>query len=131
MYDQTFTSKTASADLNKAPNFIYLLTIIYFSCHILYIRKKAISFNAMQKSKKIPIQIYLDPDQFRMIDLLSKARSTSKAATIRECIAEYFKSIPLENDPALKIINLGASGNKDIAAKHDDYLNEYQTRGSE
>ncbi len=85
----------------------------------------------MQKSKKIPIQIYLDSDQFRMIDLLSKARSTSKAATIRECIAEYLKSIPLENDPALNMINLGDSGKKDIAANHDDYLNEYQRRASE
>ncbi len=76
----------------------------------------------MIRSKKIPIQIYLDPDQFKMIDLLSKARNTSKAATIRNCIAKYLESIPLENDPALNIINLGASGKKDIAAKHDDYL---------
>ena len=76
----------------------------------------------MIKSKKVPIQIYLDPDQFKMIDLLSKARNTSKAATIRNCIAKYLESIPLENDPALNIINLGASGKKDIAAKHDDYL---------
>jgi hypothetical protein len=76
----------------------------------------------MIKSKKVPIQIYLDPDQFKMIDLLSKARNTSKAATIRNCITKYLESLPLENDPALNIINLGASGKKDIAAKHDDYL---------
>ena len=76
----------------------------------------------MIKSKKVPIQIYLDPDQFKMIDLLSKAGNTSKAATIRNCIAKYLESLPLENDPALNIINLGASGKKDIAAKHDDYL---------
>jgi hypothetical protein len=78
----------------------------------------------MIKSKKIPIQIYLDPDQFKMIDLLSKAMNTSKAATIRNCITKYLESLPLENDPALNIINLGASGKKDIAAKHDDYLIE-------
>ncbi|CAB1062399.1 hypothetical protein D1BOALGB6SA_7176 [Olavius sp. associated proteobacterium Delta 1] len=78
----------------------------------------------MQKSKKIPIQIYLNPDQFKMIDLLSKARNTSKAATIRNCIAKYLESLPLENDPALNLMNLGASGKKDIAAKHDDYLIE-------
>ena len=28
----------------------------------------------------------------------------------------------LDDDPALNIMNLGASGKKDIAAKHDDYL---------
>jgi hypothetical protein len=76
----------------------------------------------MIKSKKVPIQIYLDPDQFKMIDLLSKARKTSKAATIRSCIDKYLESLPLKDDPALNIMNLGASGKKDIAAKHDDYL---------
>jgi hypothetical protein len=85
----------------------------------------------MIKSKKVPIQIYLDPDQFKMIDLLSKASNTSKAATIRNCIAKYLESLPLENDPALNIINLGASGKKDIAAKHDDYLIESQRRKPE
>jgi hypothetical protein len=98
------------------------LTIIIISVIFIYIKKNAVGISAMIKSKKIPIQIYLDPDQFKMIDLLSKARNTSKAATIRNCIAKYFKNLPLENDPALNIINLGASGKKDIAAKHDDYL---------
>ncbi len=78
----------------------------------------------MLKPKKVPIQIYLDPDQYKMIDLLSKARNTSKAATIRNCIAEYFARLPVESDPALNIIDLGASGKKDIAANHDNYLNE-------
>jgi predicted DNA-binding protein len=85
----------------------------------------------MMKSKKVPIQIYLDPEQFKKIDILSKARNTSKAATIRECIAKYLESIPLENDPALNIMNLGASGKKDIAAKHDDYLIESQKHNPE
>ena len=85
----------------------------------------------MMKSKKVPIQIYLDADQFKMIDLLSKASNTSKAATIRNCIAKYLESLPLENDPALNIINLGASDKKDIAAKHDDYLIESQRGSSE
>jgi len=85
----------------------------------------------MIKSKKVPMQIYLDPDQFKMIDLLSKAGNTSKAATIRKCIAKYLESLPVENDPALNIINLGASGKKDIAAKHDDYLIKSQRRNPE
>ena len=78
----------------------------------------------MKKIKKVPIQIYLDPDQIRIIDRLSKASGKSKAATIRTCIAKYIDSLPLENDPALNIMNLGASGRKDIAEKHDDYLIE-------
>ena len=85
----------------------------------------------MVKSKKVPIQIYLDPDQYKMIDLLSKSRNMSKAATIRNCITSYLESLPLENDPALNIVNLGASGKKDIAAKHDDYLIESQKNDPE
>ncbi len=85
----------------------------------------------MLRSKKVPIQIYLDPDQFKMIDLLSKTRNTSKAATIRNCIAKYLESLPLENDPALNLMNLGASGKKDISAKHDYYLIESNRRNSE
>lgn len=78
----------------------------------------------MKKIKKVPIQIYLDPEQIKIIDRLSKAAGKSKAATIRTCIAKYIDSIPLENDPALNIMNLGESGRKDIAEKHDDYLTE-------
>ena len=78
----------------------------------------------MKKIKKVPIQIYLDPEQIKIIDQLSKANGTSKAATIRTCIAKYIDSLPLENDPALNIMNLGESGRKDIAEKHDDYLTE-------
>jgi len=85
----------------------------------------------MIKSKKVPIQIYLDLDQFKMIDHLSKAGNTSRAATVRNCIAKYLESLPLENDPALNIMNLGASGKKDISAKHDDYLIDSHRRNSE
>ena len=102
----------------------YRLTITIITVICLYIKKNAIGISAMIKSKKIPIQIYLDPDQFKMIDILSKSRNTSKAATIRNCIDKYLASLPLENDPALNLMNLGASGKKDISAKHDDYLIE-------
>ncbi len=98
------------------------MTIVIVNVTFLYINYNAIEISAMIKSKKVPIQIYLDPDQYKMIDLLSKSRNTSKAATIRNCIDKYIESLPLEDDPALNIINLGASGKKNIAAKHDDYL---------
>jgi len=109
---------------NSVRNFFLYLTII-FSCNTnIDVNYNDRGNSAMMKTKKVPIQIYLDPDQFKMIDLLSKARNTSKAATIRKCIAEYLSSLPLEKDPALNIMNLGASGKKDISAKHDDYLIE-------
>ena len=76
----------------------------------------------MKKLKKIPVQIYLDPEQQRIIGFLSKTSGKSRAAIIRSCISNFIDSLPLEKDPALNIINLGASGKKDIAEKHDDYL---------
>ena len=76
----------------------------------------------MKRLKKIPIQIYLEPEQEKIIGILSKESGRSKAAIIRLCISKYISSLPLEKDPALAIMNLGASGKMDIAEKHDDYL---------
>ena len=76
----------------------------------------------MKRLKKIPIQVYLEPEQQKIIGFLSKTSGKSKAAIIRSCISEFIASLPPEKDPALEIMNLGASGKKDIAEKHDDYL---------
>lgn len=81
---------------------------------------------AMQKLKKVPIQIYLEPEQGKIIGLLSKTSGKSKASIIRSCISKYIDSLPPEKDPALDIMNLGASGEKDIAEKHDDYLISFE-----
>jgi predicted DNA-binding protein len=80
----------------------------------------------MKISRKIPIQIYLEPEQARIISLLSKSSGKSKAAIIRSCISKFIDTIPPEKDPALNIMNLGASGKKDIAKRHDDYLISYK-----
>ncbi|MDP2992629.1 MAG: hypothetical protein Q8O04_07080 [Deltaproteobacteria bacterium] len=76
----------------------------------------------MKRLKKIPIQVYLEPEQQKIIGLLSKTSGKSRAAIIRSCISNFIASLPPEEDPALKIMNLGASGKKDIAERHDDYL---------
>jgi len=80
----------------------------------------------MKRLKKIPIQIYLEPEQEKIIGLLSKASGKSKAAIIRSCISKFITSLPLEKDPALNIMNLGASEKKDIAKRHDDYLISFE-----
>ena len=76
----------------------------------------------MKRLKKIPIQIYLEPEQEKIVGLLSKSTGKSKAAIIRSCISKYIASLPPEKDPAMGIMNLGESGKKDIARNHDDYL---------
>jgi hypothetical protein len=72
--------------------------------------------------KKIAIQVYLDPDQDRVLGHLSKAQNRSKAAIIRACIQDYLAKLPPDEDPILKIIGLGDSGQTDISEKHDEYL---------
>ena len=77
---------------------------------------------AVKTLKKVPIQIYLEPDQDKIITLYSKATGKSKAAIIRYCISKFIASIPPEKDPALRIMKLGSSGKKEIAGSHDDHL---------
>jgi len=80
----------------------------------------------VKRLKKVPIQIYLEPEQEKIIGFLSKTSGKSKAAIIRSCISKFITSLPPEKDPALDIMNLGASGKKDIARKHDDYLISFE-----
>jgi hypothetical protein len=76
----------------------------------------------MKKNRKIPFQLYLDPDQEKMVDHLSQRSGKSKAFIIRLCISKFLENLPPEEDPAMELINLGASGKKDISRRHDDYL---------
>lgn len=80
----------------------------------------------MKRLKKIPIQIYLEPDQQKIINILAKSTGKSKAAIIRSCISKFIDALPLSEDPALNIMNLGESGKKDMAEKHDEYLTSYE-----
>lgn len=82
----------------------------------------------MRALKKKPIQIYLEPDQDKVLEALSKKRGISKAALIRLSLDTYLKNIPLEDDPALRIIALGKSGKGDLAEKHDNYIARYSKR---
>jgi len=76
----------------------------------------------MKRLRKIPMQIYLEPEQEKIIGLFSRASGKSKAAIIRSCISQFIDNLPPEKDPAMDIMNLGASGEKEIAKRHDDYL---------
>ena len=80
----------------------------------------------MKRLKKVPIQIYLEPEQDKIVTLLSKTTGKSKAAVIRSCISRFLADLPPEKDPALGIMNLGSSGKQDVAKRHDDYLISYK-----
>jgi predicted DNA-binding protein len=79
----------------------------------------------MRKLKKKPIQIYIEPKQNDVLDVLSKKRGVSKAEIIRRSLENLLKELPVEEDPALGLLGLGRSGKRDLSDKHDQYLSRY------
>lgn len=81
----------------------------------------------MRTFKKKPIQIYVEPRQDNVLELLSKKRGVSKSEIIRESIEQYLKELPVEEDPAMGLVGLGSSGKGDLSDRHDGYLAGYST----
>jgi len=79
----------------------------------------------MRTLKKKPIQIYLEPRQNNVLDVLAKKRGISKAELIRRSLEKFFKDIPLEEDPAMGLIGLGSSKKGDLSVQHDKYIARY------
>jgi hypothetical protein len=76
----------------------------------------------MKSAKKISLQIYLEPEQDELIRRLSKSKGVSRAAIVRTCVAKFWDTLPLEDDPAWGLAGLGAFGKSDISRNHDGYL---------
>lgn len=79
----------------------------------------------MKNLKKKPIQIYIEPEQDYVLATLAKKRGVSKAEIIRESLGKYLREIPLEEDPAMGLVDLGRSGKKNLSQDHDAYLAGY------
>ncbi len=79
----------------------------------------------MRTLKKRPIQLYIEPGQANILEILSMKRGVSKSEIIRESIEKYLKELPIEEDPAMGLIGLGDSGKSDLADKHDRYIARY------
>jgi hypothetical protein len=71
-----------------------------------------------------PLQVYLKPSQDRALRHLAKKEEISLAELVRRSVDLYLSQMPLEDDPALGIVGLGASEVGDLAEKHDHYLVE-------
>jgi Ribbon-helix-helix domain len=82
----------------------------------------------MRNLKKKPIQIYIEPQQNNMLEVLSSKRGVSKAEIIRRSLETFFKNLPLEDDPAMGLVGLGSSGKGDLSDQHDNYLSKYNRR---
>ncbi len=76
----------------------------------------------MEAGSKKPIQIYLDEHQHRALKALARDSGSSVAALVRDSIERYLETVPVEKDPALRIVALGGAGPRDLAGNHDEYL---------
>jgi hypothetical protein len=77
---------------------------------------------------KKPLQIYLQPDQERILRTLANRERVSLAELIRRSIDRYIVDLlPPEQDPSLGIIGLGHSGRADLSARHDDLVAQQAT----
>ena len=80
--------------------------------------------SAKQKIKKKPLQVYLEPNQLDALRYQAELKGVSLAHLIRKSIDLFLSQIPLEDDPAMSIIGIGASDVDDLAENHDKYLYE-------
>jgi hypothetical protein len=75
----------------------------------------------MSTLTKRPIQVYLEERQDRILRALAESKKVSIAELIRRSVDRYLEELPLEDDPAMKIVGLG-EGPSDLAERHDTYL---------
>ncbi|HAL61321.1 MAG TPA: hypothetical protein DCP08_02815 [Chloroflexi bacterium] len=78
----------------------------------------------MAKMRYRRLQVYLRPDQESALEALAKQTGRSKADLIRESVDGFLSDLPLEDDPAMRIISLGKSEKGDLAKRHDAYVGE-------
>lgn len=81
----------------------------------------------MRNLKKKPIQIYIEPQQNDVLEVLSQKKGISKAEIIRESLGKYLNELPVEEDPAMELVGIGSSGKGDLSNHHDRYLTRYHT----
>lgn len=71
-----------------------------------------------------PLQIYLRDDQEKALRVIAERRGESLASLIRQGVDLLLESLPVDEDPLLNLIGLYDSGCGDLAAQHDQYLEQ-------
>jgi hypothetical protein len=80
---------------------------------------------------KRPVQVYLEERQDSALRRIAESRDVSLSELIRRSIDLYLNNLPIEDDPAMKIVGLGRSGLGDLSEKHDEYLIEWEKEGNQ
>lgn len=69
-----------------------------------------------------PIQVYLEAQQDQHLRRIAAERGVSLSALVRESVEAWLRQLPLHDDSALALIDLGASGLPDLGSDHDAHL---------
>lgn len=84
----------------------------------------------MRTLTKKPIQVYLDVDQKEALRALAQRLQVSMTELIRRGVDRLLSELPLEDDPAMRIVALGHSSLGDLARNHDKYIVEFERKGN-
>lgn len=68
-------------------------------------------------------QIYLEPEQHRLLKREAEAKGISLAELLRQMAWDHLRSEPTHKD-FLSIVALGRSGKIDVSEEHDRYITE-------
>jgi len=68
-------------------------------------------------------QVYLEPEQHRVLKREAAERGISLAELLRRIVEDHLRKDRSRKD-FFKIVGLGRSGRSDVAAEHDRYLAE-------
>lgn len=73
------------------------------------------------------VMVLFEPGQYVRLKARAHSRGMSVGSLVREAVEKYVlngdhESLPVEEDPALRIVGLGRSGRGDLARRHDAYL---------
>ncbi len=71
---------------------------------------------------KRPIQVYLEARQDQALRRLAAEEGVSLSELIRRSVDLLLAELPVEQDPAWKIVGLGRSDVSDLGTRHDEYL---------
>ena len=80
---------------------------------------------------KRPIQVYLEERQDNALRRIAESRDVSLSELIRRSIDLYLNNLPVQDDPAMRIVGLGRSGLGDLSEKHDEYLIEWEKEANQ
>jgi hypothetical protein len=84
--------------------------------------------------RPVPFQVQLERRQHEQLKALAERRKQSMGSLIRESVAQYLTSQPIEDDPLYGILgmfagDLGDLPHGDEARNHDAYLAEEYAKG--